>query len=921
VIANGQAVILEYGASTIRAIAPTGMPTADQVVGFAMNATTAAGQQVRVLKDGFGTAALPGTVDVILLNATTNDQTFTNERVFFRDSGGLGGTFGFNQNLKCVFDAGPGKTWSLQFVTDVNNPATFFSFDGFISSPDRLGTQESTDGVTWTNISVPWMQTSSESVAPWVEEFGGGGTSFSDPAAINGWILPISVSRANSLGYVTGTPVNINSRYVRFWFISDDGSAGPLGWNIGLSRSLLTGAPLYIDKNDLSKVTRISGGTLVGRVAGADASLGSILVQRSAYIDSLTEITYVDLDPSFVLDPLASAQTDYQGTTELYTSGGVIANGQAVILEYGASTIRAIAPTSMPSADQVIGIAMNATTGAGQQVRVLKDGFGTAALVVPTVILNATTNNQTFTDARVLFKDSGVFAGNNYGQNENFKSIFDAGLGSTWSLQFVTDVNDPATFFSFEHYASTMNDRLGIQESTDGVNWANISVPWMQKSTIATAPWGPSFVGGAYNAAAATNGWILPGNLTRANELGYVTGTPVNVNSRYVRLWFLSDNTNIRLGWNIGLSRAIPVDVPLYIAVGDLNRATIVPGGALIGRTASLETSFLGSILLRRSSGVDGAREVSFLSLDPSIVLDPLASAQTDYRGTTELYTSGGVIANGQAVVLKYGSTAIRAIAPTGMPEADEVIGIAMNATTAAGEQVRVLKSGFGTAAVSFAPQPAAVEVVLNGATDGQTFTDARVIFKDSGVFAGNYGQNENFKCIFDAGASESWSLQFVTDVNDTDTFFEFEPTATMTDRLGIQESTDGISWNNVSVPWMQTSANAVAPWSETYASGNRATSINGWILPQLVSYANTNGYVTGTPVAITTRYVRFWFVSNNMSNRRGWNIELNKIIRAGVPLYIDANDLSKVTIVPGGALVGRTAGADTTSGSILVRR
>jgi hypothetical protein len=730
------------------------------------------------------------------------------------------------------------------------------------------------------------------------------------------------------LGYVTGTPVDINSRYVRFWFISD-GFGAPVGWNIGLSRSLLTGAPVYVDKNDLSKVTISRGGTLVGRVAGADASLGSILVQRSAYIDSPTEITYVDLDPSIVIDPLASAQTDYQGTTELYTSGGVIANGQAVVLQYGASTIRAIAPASMPTADQVVGIAMNATTGAGEQVRVLKSGFGTAAILdtgpaAVEVLLNGTSNNQTFTDARVLFRDSGGLGGG-YQNGENFKSIFDAGAGETWSLQFVTDVNDPATFFEIVATDSSMRDRLGVQESTDGVTWTNISVPWMQKSIDATAPWGSPFVGGAgYSAAASTNGWIVPRDVARANELGYVTGTAVNVTSRYVRFWFISgsDTSPARMGWNIELSRAIPADVPLYIAVGDLSRATIVPGGAQVGRTAGYADIASGSILVQRTSGVDGAREVSFLSLDPPSIKGALASAQTDYRGTTELYTSGGVIANGQAVVLEYGSTAIRAIAPTGMPEADEVIGIAMNATAAAGEQVRVLKSGFGTAAVSLAPQPAtAVEIVLNGDSNDKTFTDARVIFKDSGVFSGNYGQNENFKCIFDAGASESWSLQFVTDVNDSDTFFEFVPTATMTDRLGIQESTDGISWNNVSVPWMQTSADAVAPWSETYASGDRATSINGWILPQVVGYANANGYVTGTPVAITTRYVRFWFVSDGVGSRQGWNIELNKIIRAGVPLYIDANDLSKVTIVPGGAQVGRTAGADTTAGSILIRR
>jgi hypothetical protein len=328
-------------------------------------------------------------------------------------------------------------------------------------------------------------------------------------------------------------------------------------------------------------------------------------------MDSPAEISFLGLDPSIVLDPLASAQTDYQGTTELYTSGGVIANGQAVVLQYGASTIRAIAPTSMPSADQVIGIALNATATAGQQVRVLKSGFGSAARLTEfppaqpaavEVLLNAATNNQTFTDPRVLFRDSGGLPAP-YQNNENFKCIFDAGAGETWSLQFVTDVNDPATFFSFEHNNTTMYDRLGVQESTDGVNWTNISVPWMQKSTDAIAPWTFSFPGGVYNDPAATNGWILPKDVATANALGYVTGTHLAVNSRYVRMWFFSDGSTNPPGWNIELTSSSPpppnvggplpvlVDQPVYIDTADLNKVTLTSGGALIGRTAGADAS------------------------------------------------------------------------------------------------------------------------------------------------------------------------------------------------------------------------------------------------------------------------------------------------------------------------------------------
>jgi len=66
-----------------------------------------------------------------------------------------------------------------------------------------------------------------------------------------------------------------------------------------------------------------------------------------------------------------------------------------------------------------------------------------------------------------------------------------------------------------------------------------------------------------------------------------------------VRMWFFSDGSVVRPGWNIGLSRTKVLDVPLYIAVNDLSKATLNSGGALIGSTASLEIS-LGSILVRR---------------------------------------------------------------------------------------------------------------------------------------------------------------------------------------------------------------------------------------------------------------------------------------------------------------------------------
>jgi hypothetical protein len=316
-----------------------------------------------------------------------------------------------------------------------------------------------------------------------------------------------------------------------------------------------------------------------------------------------TEISFVGIDPSIENYNLDNAQTDYKGSTEIYLSGGVIANGQAVVLEYGASAIRAIAPANMPSAAQVVGITMNATTEAGQEVRVLKSGFGYASLLKPSIIerrLNSASNDTIFTDPLVAFRDSGGYSFD-YLNDESLKCVFDAGDDCTWSLQFITNKDDASTHFNFGH-SIRMPDRLGIQESTDNFNWSNIVVSWMQKSDVANPPWSQFFPSGqntdSYNSPAARNGNILPGSLSRANDNGYVTGTPVEVNSRFLRFWFVSDGNRPESGWNIELSKVIPADLPVFIDTVDLTNVTVNSGGALVGRSASEEKNS-GSILLR----------------------------------------------------------------------------------------------------------------------------------------------------------------------------------------------------------------------------------------------------------------------------------------------------------------------------------
>ena len=90
---------------------------------------------------------------------------------------------------------------------------------------DRLGVQKSDNGSTWTNVSETWMLKSASTTAPWSKSFGSSGP---------GWIFPETevLARAAGSGDLP-IEMNLNTRYLRFWFWSDV-STREDGWNITL---------------------------------------------------------------------------------------------------------------------------------------------------------------------------------------------------------------------------------------------------------------------------------------------------------------------------------------------------------------------------------------------------------------------------------------------------------------------------------------------------------------------------------------------------------------------------------------------------------------------------------------------------------------------------------------------------------------
>ena len=151
-------------------------------------------------------------------------------------------------------------------------------------------------------------------------------------------------------------------------------------------------------------------------------------------------------------------------------------------------------------------------------------------------VLNLANSGTTVTGSHIEFRDSGVDG--DYSNNETYNAIFDAGEGKTWTVTF----NE----FHFEHNDLVQYDRLSMQASTDGTNWTDVTVSWMQTLHGLNAFGSQD----RYDDPASLNGNILPKDLARATELGY-DGSPLYIMTRYVRFNFSSDASNVDAGWHI----------------------------------------------------------------------------------------------------------------------------------------------------------------------------------------------------------------------------------------------------------------------------------------------------------------------------------------------------------------------------------
>lgn len=294
------------------------------------------------------------------------------------------------------------------------------------------------------------------------------------------------------------------------------------------------------------------------------------------------------------------------GAGILFTAGSNINIGQPVIYDYSSGVVTAIAAGSLPSQHEYIGIALE-TVAAGGIVSVLTKGVVTArrdttfAAASETVILNNTTTTTTRNLTNdTTFTDSG--AGGDYLANENYSITFDAQAGYTAKVT----VND----IEFEHTTQRMYDRLGIQGSNDGINFVNLSIPWLQTSASSSPTWNEFFFGNnSWNSVGADNGYIFPKDAARATLLSSgLFPVVINTGYRHIRFYFLSDGSSNAQGWNMSLapdtpytSSAITVaeGATLYLDNSDYTKITTDDTSQIVVGYCAYSNAENDSILIR----------------------------------------------------------------------------------------------------------------------------------------------------------------------------------------------------------------------------------------------------------------------------------------------------------------------------------
>ena len=168
-----------------------------------------------------------------------------------------------------------------------------------------------------------------------------------------------------------------------------------------------------------------------------------------------------------------------------------------------------------------------------------------------------------------------------------------------------------------------------------------------------------------------------------------------------------------------------------------------------------------------------------------------------------------------------------------------------------------------------------------NTTTGTQVGITSQTSFFDSGGPSNPYQPNELYSIVFEAPTDTNAVIVMNTmdmGMSDTNAF----------DRLGIQISDDGATWENINIVGFNNMVvvdnpnNPAGPNEQDYAGGswtaNPEQRNGGWIVPSRPTIFQINGGVMGQEYNLGKRYIRFRFISDGSGQASGWNIGITAV-------------------------------------------
>jgi hypothetical protein len=159
-------------------------------------------------------------------------------------------------------------------------------------------------------------------------------------------------------------------------------------------------------------------------------------------------------------------------------------------------------------------------------------------------------------------------------------------------------------------------------------------------------------------------------------------------------------------------------------------------------------------------------------------------------------------------------------------------------------------------------------DIFLDSTTTGSVVNvGASDLFElyDSGGPDDNYNGDELYTITFNLQNVPGVKLRF----ND----FDFEHSSSfLWDRLGLQVSNDGVTYQNINVEWFHQTVTQPPPW-DAIITGDR----NGWIVPEDEKEAKKLGMPEDKIVVIqNTPFIKFTFKSDLFTQKDGWHISIS---------------------------------------------